>query len=52
MALTFVVFAAYGVFASALRRRVLASVEIQLWMQRGFAVAFGLLALQLALASR
>ncbi|UZO95015.1 Lysine exporter protein (plasmid) [Roseomonas mucosa] len=52
MAATFVVFATYGIFASALRRYVLTSLTIQRWMQRGFAGAFGLLALQLALTNR
>ncbi|WP_062224344.1 LysE family translocator [Aureimonas sp. D3] len=52
MAATFVVFAAYGFFASTLRRYVLASLKVQRWMQRGFAMAFGLLALQLAVTSR
>ncbi len=37
MAATFVVFAAYGFFASTLRRYVLASLKVQRWMQRGFA---------------
>ncbi|KKB82558.1 lysine transporter LysE [Devosia soli] len=52
MTATFVVFAAYGTFASALRRYILSSLKVQRWMQRGFSVAFGLLALQLALTSR
>ncbi len=52
MAMTFVVFAAYGVFASTLRRYVLTSLKVQLWMRRGFASAFSLLALQLAVANR
>ncbi len=52
MALTFLVFALYGVLAAAFRRHVLASVAIQRWMRRGFAAAFAGLALQLALARR
>ncbi|MBB3999079.1 LysE family translocator [Aureimonas pseudogalii] len=52
MAVTFVVFAAYGIFASTLRRYVLTNLRVQRWMQRSFAVAFSLLALQLALTSR
>lgn len=50
MAVTFIVFAAYGVFASSLRRHVLGNLEAQRWMRRGFAAAFTLLALQLAFA--
>lgn len=52
MAATFLVFAAYGIAASALRRYVLASSATQVWLQRSFALAFGLLALQLALTVR
>lgn len=52
MGLTFIVFAAYGVFAAALRRHIVSSPAIQRWMRRGFAAAFGTLAVQLARASR
>lgn len=52
MGLTFIVFAAYGVFAAALRRHIVSSPAIQRWMRRGFAAAFGALAVQLARASR
>ncbi|WP_019998508.1 LysE family translocator [Aureimonas ureilytica] len=52
MAMTFAVFATYGVFASTLRRYVLTSLRVQRWMQRSFATAFGLLALQLAATNR
>jgi len=52
MALTFVVFALYGVFAAAVRRHVLGKPATQLWMRYGFAAAFTGLALQLALAQR
>lgn len=52
MAMTFVVFAAYGVFASTLRRYVLTSLKVQRWMQRGYAMAFSLLALQHAVTNR
>ena len=52
MALTFVVFAAYGVFAAALRRHVIASASVQRWMRRGFAAAFAGLAAQLAFTQR
>jgi threonine/homoserine/homoserine lactone efflux protein len=52
MALTFVVFTAYGAFAAALRRHVLSSSAVQAWMRRGFAAAFAALAAQLAAAQR
>jgi threonine/homoserine/homoserine lactone efflux protein len=50
MALTFVVFAIYGAFASATRHYVIARPRVLLWLRRGFAGAFGLLGLRLALA--
>jgi len=52
MVLTFVVFAAYGVFAAAVRRHVISSASVQVWMRRGFAAAFAGLAAQLALSQR
>ncbi|WP_337268865.1 LysE family translocator [Oryzifoliimicrobium ureilyticus] len=52
MALTFVIFSVYGIFAAILRRRILASHRVQRWMARSFATAFGALAVQLALARR
>lgn len=52
MALTFVIFAAYGAFAAAVRRHVISSASVQVWMRRGFAAAFAGLAAQLALTQR
>ncbi len=52
MALTFAIFAAYGVFASAVRRHVISSALVQVWMRRSFAAAFAGLAVQLALSQR
>lgn len=52
MALTFIIFAAYGVFAAYLRRHIVSNPTVQRWMRRGFAVAFGALAAQLAFATR
>lgn len=52
MALTFVIFAAYGAFAAAVRQHVISSPSVQIWMRRGFAAAFGGLAVQLAFAQR
>lgn len=48
MALTFVIFAAYGAFAAAVRQHVISSASVQVWMRRGFAAAFAGLAAQLA----
>lgn len=52
MALTFVVFAAYGAFAAAVRQHVLSSTTVQTWMRRGFAAAFAGLAAQLAFTQK
>lgn len=52
MALTFVIFAAYGAFAAAVRRHVISSASVQAWMRRGFAAAFAGLAAQLAFTQR
>jgi threonine/homoserine/homoserine lactone efflux protein len=52
MLLTFVVFVGYGLFAAALRERVIASPRVLAWMRRGFAGAFAALGVKLALAER
>ncbi len=52
MLLTFVVFLGYGAFASATRRYVISRPGVMRWLRRGFAGAFGLLGLRLALAER
>ncbi|MBO9356147.1 LysE family translocator [Bordetella petrii] len=52
MALTFVIFAAYGAFAAAIRQHVLAGTTVQTWMRRGFAAAFAGLAAQLAFTQK
>ena len=52
MALTFVVFAAYGLFAAAIRGHVISKPAIMLWMRRTFAGAFVLLGAKLALTER
>ncbi|EYT98418.1 RhtB family transporter [Pseudomonas aeruginosa PA99] len=52
MVLTFIIFAAYGAFAAAVRQHVLSSTSVQTWMRRGFAAAFAALAAQLALTQR
>jgi threonine/homoserine/homoserine lactone efflux protein len=52
MALTFVIFAAYGALAAAVRQHVIHSVPVQTWLRRGFGAAFAGLAVQLALTQR
>lgn len=52
MAMTFVVFAAYGLFAAAMRDRVISRPSVMAWMRRTFAAAFVLLGLKLALTER
>lgn len=52
MGLTFVVFVGYGAFASATRRYVITRPRVMFWLRRGFAGAFGVLGLRLALADR
>ncbi|MCR6671749.1 LysE family translocator [Devosia ginsengisoli] len=52
MAVTFVVFAAYGLFAAAIRGQVISRPAIMLWMRRAFAGAFVLLGVKLALTER
>jgi threonine/homoserine/homoserine lactone efflux protein len=52
MAMTFVVFVGYGLFASAIRRHVIARPSILAWMRRAFAAAFVALGAKLAFADR
>lgn len=52
MAMTFVVFAIYGLFAAAMRDHVIGRPGVMAWMRRSFAAAFGLLAARLALTER
>lgn len=52
MALTFAIFAVYGIFAAAVRRHVIYSTTAQIWMRRGFASAFAALAVKLATTQR
>jgi len=52
MAMTFVVFVAYGVFAAGVRDRVLSRPGVLRWMRRGFAAAFVGLGAKLALVQR
>ncbi|MCO5162984.1 MAG: LysE family translocator [Mesorhizobium sp.] len=52
MAATFVIFAIYGLFAAAMRDRVLGSAAAMAWMRRTFAAAFVALGARLALTER
>ena len=52
MALTFVVFVGYGLFAAAIRDHVIARPRVLSWMRRSFAAAFVALGAKLALAER
>ena len=52
MAVTFAIFALYGVCAAALRARVLSRPRVMTWLQRSFGGAFLLLAGRLAITER
>ncbi|WP_340539394.1 LysE family translocator [Nocardioides sp. GXZ039] len=52
MAATFVVFAAYGAFAAAMRDRVLRQPKVMDWLRRVFAGTFAALGAKLAFESR
>jgi threonine/homoserine/homoserine lactone efflux protein len=52
MLMTLVVFAGYGLFASLVRRQVLARPAVMTWLRRSFAGAFVVLAAKLALVER
>lgn len=52
MLLTALVFAAYGLLAAWMRAHVMNRPTVLTWMRRGFAGAFGVLGLRLALAER
>ena len=52
MLLTFLVFAAYGLFAAAVRDHVISRPQVMTWMRRVFAGAFAALGAKLALSER
>jgi len=52
MAMTFVVFAVYGLFAASVRDHVLSRPKVMLWLRRTFAAAFVALGAKLALTER
>ena len=52
MALTFIVFALYGVFAATMRKQVISRPRVMTWLRRTFAATYVLLAGRLAVESR
>jgi threonine/homoserine/homoserine lactone efflux protein len=52
MGLTLVVFAAYGLFAAAVRTHVISRPRVVTWMRRTFAASYAVLAGRLALSDR
>ena len=52
MAMTFVIFAIYGIFAAAVRTHIVGRPRVLTWMRRSFAAAFVLLGARLALTER
>lgn len=52
MAITFVIFVGYGLFAAAIRNHVISRPRVLTWMRRTFAAAFIALGAKLAVAER
>jgi threonine/homoserine/homoserine lactone efflux protein len=52
MAVTFVVFAAYGAFAAAVRDHVVSRPQTMTWLRRSFAASFVGLGAKLATTTR
>jgi threonine/homoserine/homoserine lactone efflux protein len=52
MAMTFAVFAVYGLFAAAVRDRVISRPAVLTWLRRSFAAGFAALGAKLALSER
>ena len=52
MAMTFAVFALYGLFAASVRDRVITRPKAMAWLRRSFAAGFALLGAKLAFAER
>ena len=52
MAMTFAVFAVYGLFAAAVRDRVISRPKVLAWLRRSFAAGFAALGAKLALSER
>jgi threonine/homoserine/homoserine lactone efflux protein len=52
MAITFVIFVGYGLFAASVRNHVISRPRVLAWMRRSFAAAFVALGAKLALTER
>ena len=52
MAMTFAVFAVYGLFAASVRDRVITRPKVMAWLRHSFAAGFALLGAKLAFAER
>ena len=52
MAMTFAVFAVYGLFAASVRDRIVTRPKVMTWLRRAFAGGFAALGAKLALAER
>ena len=52
MAMTFAVFAAYGLFAARVRDHVVTRPKVMTWLRRGFATGFAALGAKLAFTER
>ena len=52
MAMTFAVFARYGLFAASVRDRIVSRPKVMTWLRRSFAAGFAALGARLALAER
>jgi threonine/homoserine/homoserine lactone efflux protein len=52
MLMTFAVFAVYGLFAAAVRDRVISRPKVLAWLRRSFAAGFAALGARLALSER
>ncbi|WP_050628895.1 LysE family translocator [Bradyrhizobium viridifuturi] len=52
MAMTFAVFAVYGLFAASVRDRVITRPKVMAWLRRSFAAGFAVLGAKLAFAER
>jgi threonine/homoserine/homoserine lactone efflux protein len=52
MAMTFVVFVGYGLFAASIRDHVISRPRVLAWMRRSFAAAFVALGVKLAMSDR
>ena len=52
MAITFVIFVGYGLFAASVRNQVISRPRVMAWMRRSFAAAFVALGARLALTER